>query len=253
MVERWHALWIWMGDPEKADPDLIPDFSTQIKRDGWARVWGHHITDANYELVVDNLMDRTHVQFMHPLLFIGHDLPDNFERVQSVEVENDVIWDYHCEINTPHYPLLKALWPEAPDEGLESYFDVRWEAPGNMLLDSGTVVIGTDRKEGAHQPMANLITPQDENSTHYFWSQARSKNVDNPEVDEKVKMGVTNTFRNEDGKIVADAAANMAAMGSSDLMELKPVLLVTDSSAIRARRILAAKIKAEQEEMAANA
>ncbi|MFK7831167.1 MAG: Rieske 2Fe-2S domain-containing protein [Congregibacter sp.] len=247
LEEKWQALWIWMGDPAKADPDLIPDFSMQVEREGWSVVRGHHVTNAHYELVVDNLMDRTHVQFMHPLLQHQGELPDNFETVQSMEQQGDLIWDYHAELNQPPYPLLAALWPDAPKEGIESYFDVRWEAPGNMLLNSGTVIMGTNRQEGAHQPMANLITPVDENSTHYFWSQARDKNINNPEIDEKIKMGVGHTFQNEDGLIVADCAANM---GSQDLLAHSPVLLASDVSAIRARRILKRLIDEELAELA---
>ncbi|MFK7734004.1 MAG: hypothetical protein AB8B48_20455, partial [Pseudomonadales bacterium] len=103
------------------------------------------------------------------------------------------------------------------------------------------------RQEGAHQPMANLITPEDESNTHYFWSQSRDKNIDNPEIDEKIKMGVGHTFKNEDGLIVADCAANMQ---STDLLSHNPVLLSTDASAIRARRILKRLIDEEQAELA---
>lgn len=245
--EKWQALWIWMGDPAKADADLIPDFSMQVEGEGRSVVRGHHVTEAHYELVVDNLMDRTHVQFMHPLLKYQGEVPDNFKTVQGMEQKGDMIWDYHSDQNHPPYALLAPLWPEAPSEGLESYFDVRWEAPGNMLLNSGTVVMGTNREEGAHQPMANLITPEDENNTHYFWSQSRDKNIDNPEIDEKIRMGVGHTFQNEDGLIVADCAANMQ---SEDLLAHNPVLLSTDASAIRARRILKRMIDEEQAELA---
>lgn len=250
LVERWHALWIWMGDPDKIDEDLIPDFSTTVEREGWAVVRGHHETHGNYQLVVDNLMDRTHVQFMHPLLKFQGEISPDFKRNQSLEQIGNIVWDYHEELSSPHYALLKPLWPEAP-EVIDNYLDVRWEPPGNMLLDSGTVEPGTDRKVGAHMPMANLITPVDENSTHYFWAQARDQNTTNPEMNEKIKMGVAHTFKNEDGAVVADCAQNMISMGlenPNDLMELNPVLLKTDGAAVRARRILASLIEAEAAE-----
>lgn len=249
IVERWAAIWIWMGDPAKADPDRIPDFSMQMEKEGWAVVRGHHETSAPYELVVDNLLDRTHVDFLHPLLQKLKDLPDNFERIQSVEQIGDMVWDYHCEINAPHYPLLAALWPDAP-ELTESYFDVRWEAPCNMLLNSGTVEVGTNRKVGAHMPMANLITPADEQSTHYFWSMARDQNIVRAEMNEMIKAGVAHTFANEDGEMVA---ACRELMGTDDLMKLNPVMLPGDAGAIRARRILRSMIAAEQAEEAAAA
>lgn len=246
IVARDNALWIWMGDAEKADPELIPDFSMIKAREGWDVVRGHHITEAHYELVMDNLMDRTHVQFLHPLLKLIGEQPENFQRIQSVEQVGNMIWDYHGEVNCTKYPLLDALWPDAP-EILENYFDVRWEAPANMLLNAGTVEVGTNREVGVHLPMSNLLTPADETSTHYFWSQARDKNINREDMDEMIKAGVAHTFKNEDGEMVADC---MEQMGTSDLMRLNPVMLPGDASSIRARRILGSMIAAEQAELA---
>ncbi|MFK7919103.1 MAG: Rieske 2Fe-2S domain-containing protein [Ilumatobacter sp.] len=243
LVERWQALWIWMGDQDKADPDMIPDFSMVEPGEGVGWVNGSHEVAANYMLVVDNLLDRSHVQFMHPLLIHGGAAVEGYEDVQSCEQIGDMIWDYHHELNCPKYTLLSALWPEAP-ELTENYFDVRWEAPGNMLLDSGTVEMGSDRQVGAKTPMANLVTPADEHNSHYFWSQQRNMQVDTPGIDEKIKGGVSHTFKNEDGAIVA---ACEELMGGAELMDLNPVFLPGDAASIRARRIMAEKIAAEAE------
>jgi len=86
LVERWQALWIWMGDQDKADPDLIPDFSMVEPEEGFGWVNGSHEVAAHYELVVDNLLDRSHVQFMHPLLIHnGAEIEPTYEDVQLVE------------------------------------------------------------------------------------------------------------------------------------------------------------------------
>lgn len=243
LVERWQALWIWMGDQDKADPDLIPDFSMVEPREGWGWVNGWHEVEADYQLLVDNLLDRSHVQFMHPLLIHGGAAIEGYEDVQSCEQIGDLIWDYHYELNCPKYTLLGALWPDAP-ELTENYFDVRWEAPGNMLLNAGTTEMGSNREIGTHTPMANLVTPADENHSYYFWSQLRDKQVDVPGIDEKIIGGVGHTFKNEDGAMVA---ACQELMGGKDLLDLNPVFLPGDTASIRARRIMADKIAAEQE------
>ena len=68
LVERHSLIWIWMGEPEKANLDRIPDFSildpdrdeeTQISRRDWIRM------EASYELITDNLLDLSHVSFLH--------------------------------------------------------------------------------------------------------------------------------------------------------------------------------------------
>ncbi len=115
LVERWHALWIWMGDAAKADPARIPDFLMTEPREGRSVVYGYHETEANHQLVIDNLLDRSHVQCMHPHLWAGPNLPPDYKDVRSMEVKGDVIWDYHCQLNSPKFPLMAALWPDAPE------------------------------------------------------------------------------------------------------------------------------------------
>ena len=246
--ERWGIMFIWMGKPEKADPALIPDFSMTEERPGYRTVSGFHKLDAHYELAVDNLMDRTHVQFLHPLLDLGTEFRDDFQRVYSTEQNGDEIWDYHCEINAPRMPITALLWPEAP-EVMEYYFDVRWNAPSHMLLDAGSVAPNTNRQVGSRTPGANMVTPIDEKSCYYFWNNCRNMNIDNEEIDAGLKNGITNTFANEDGRMVAWCQEMMD--GETDLLAMKPLLLVTDEAAVRARRIIASKLNEEAEEEAA--
>ena len=63
-VERYRYVWVWLGDMTLADPDLIPDMS-QMDSPEWA---GDGLTihaQCNYQLVLDNLMDLTHEEFVH--------------------------------------------------------------------------------------------------------------------------------------------------------------------------------------------
>ena len=63
-VERHSLLWLWWGNSEEADESLIPDFSclTSAK---YRTLHGTIVTHAHYELVTDNLMDLSHVAFVH--------------------------------------------------------------------------------------------------------------------------------------------------------------------------------------------
>ena len=62
IVHRHRALWFWPGESEKADPALIPDFAF-VDRPGMRRSRLH--IRCHYELLTDNLMDLTHVEFLH--------------------------------------------------------------------------------------------------------------------------------------------------------------------------------------------
>ena len=67
LVEHGMWLWIWPGDPDKADPALLPD----LEEIGYA---GHGSTpvplffrevSCRYQLLNDNLLDLTHLAFLH--------------------------------------------------------------------------------------------------------------------------------------------------------------------------------------------
>jgi phenylpropionate dioxygenase-like ring-hydroxylating dioxygenase large terminal subunit len=65
VIEKNHWIWVWMGDPAKADPAKIEDFHW-MDDPAW-RFGGSYLhVDANYLLVVENLLDTTHLPFLHP-------------------------------------------------------------------------------------------------------------------------------------------------------------------------------------------
>src|SRR3546814_17994468 len=70
VMECYGLAWIWMGDADQAHEDRLPDFGPFITDDGFAFARGNLKVAANYQLVVDNLLELTHGQFLHPAF--GH-------------------------------------------------------------------------------------------------------------------------------------------------------------------------------------
>src|SRR5439155_1681840 len=65
LVERYRWLWIWMGDPERADPALIPNWWWADDRE-WAFTQPEQIfVRCNYQLIADNVLDVTHLAYVH--------------------------------------------------------------------------------------------------------------------------------------------------------------------------------------------
>ena len=64
VVEKHRFIWVWMGEPERADPALVPDLHWN---DDPAWVGDGKVIHAkcDYRLVVDNLMDLTHETYVH--------------------------------------------------------------------------------------------------------------------------------------------------------------------------------------------
>jgi vanillate O-demethylase monooxygenase subunit len=64
VAERHRLVWIWIGDAERADPALIPDFWPCSHPD-WTFDGGYNRIECDYRLLVDNLMDLTHETYVH--------------------------------------------------------------------------------------------------------------------------------------------------------------------------------------------
>lgn len=70
IVEQHRWVWIWMGDPENADPSLIPD-TQWLDHPEWRSLDGYIHYDVNYLLICDNLLDFSHLPFVHPTTLGG--------------------------------------------------------------------------------------------------------------------------------------------------------------------------------------
>ena len=69
VVQRWGWIWIWMGDPALADEDLIIDIP-QLRTKEWAVCAGELLHfKGNYTLMTDNLLDPSHVSYVHRSTF----------------------------------------------------------------------------------------------------------------------------------------------------------------------------------------
>lgn len=62
--EKYGWVWIWMGEADAADEALIPDFS-KLTDPAFAAVGKTNHVRASYRLLIDNLLDLSHVGFVH--------------------------------------------------------------------------------------------------------------------------------------------------------------------------------------------
>lgn len=239
-AERYGMVWLWMGEVERADEALIPDLPV-FEDDRFSWVYGQLHVDANYELVIDNLLDLSHVEFLHPFLAS----PGNAERtVFRAEQNGDLVNAYYDVKGEPITALFRLLW-EGDDERGDIHAYMHWQAPSNLYLDTGMSPEGEDSWSGALIPTVHLLSPESEDSTHYFWAAGRNRLHGDEQISGMLHFGTQNAFENEDEPMIR---AVRSRMRSNDLFAHKPALLPIDEAAVRARRVLRKMIDAEQAE-----
>jgi phenylpropionate dioxygenase-like ring-hydroxylating dioxygenase large terminal subunit len=69
VVERYGIVWLWWGDAAAADERLVPDIPFLARDGGTGATFSTLRYSAPQELVVENLLDLTHVDFIHGAVF----------------------------------------------------------------------------------------------------------------------------------------------------------------------------------------
>ena len=246
-AERWRWVWVWMGDPAQADPDLIPDLWMNEHPD-WAVSEGELIRVAgHYQLVVDNLMDGSHVSFVHQSTLGTDDVAD----VPVVTSrEGDQVRMVRWILDRPAAPIYAALG------GFTDNVD-RWQIitatpPSFVLVDMGSAVTGTgapegDRSQGIELRSFNLITPETEASCFYFYTHVRNFSIDDAAVTTKVADGFRVAFL-EDADVIGDVQK-----GNERFPDRLLVDAAFDKAPLMARRVVDRLIAEEQRHHDGNA
>lgn len=236
VVERHRYVWIWMGEKEKADPALIPDFHHNDDP-GWAAVGACLHVDANYLLLVENLIDLSHVAFVHAST-IGStedtkaDL--KFERDDNlVRVVRDA-----PGISCPPSMSRLGFAPVVDQKKI-----ITFTPASNIWIDIPTR--DAVPVEGRNEPMQrrvmilNAITPETEGSCHYFWVNARDFEIESAERSAFFLKNVTVAF-NEDKDILEAQQRNI------ELDDDAPTVNVhADWGGVQARRLMDQLIREE--------
>lgn len=245
--ERDGILWIWMGEASAADPDLIHRFP-QVTDGRYRTVFGYMNVEASYQLVNDNLLDLSHAPFVHPIFQSGVEPPaDMPPPIEEFGQEDNLIWSRLLRRNVPCHPFAAMFDDRA---WVDNWVDTYWRAPSLIQLDVGTRAPGAapDEASDVETPSLHLLTPESEGSTHYFWTMARNVRLDDEALSAAVQTGIVQAFAEEDKPIIE---MQQRELGGADLMAFKPVLLQTDTAAVRARRVIQDMLAAEARSMAA--
>lgn len=239
VTEADGLVWIWMGKPELAT--LNPPAFPFLIRAGTKTLSGYLHVKANYELVTDNLMDLSHVEFLHP--FIGQE-GSSAGIIFRAEQDGNRVAALHTMPDQPNTELFKLVLGDDVGQ-IDGYANTYWEAPANLYLETGATSRDVDAGRKAVMPQVHLLTPETDTSTHYFWAVSRDRAVDDEQLDQMLSAGLANAFAYEDEPMIQ---AVQQRMRGRPLFELSPALLPMDEAAVRARRVLARLIAAEQSE-----
>lgn len=172
VVEKHSWVWIWMGDPAAADEALVPP---AVGLDNADYILGHGQLDyaAEARLINDNLLDFSHLTFVHAQSFqsdaeFAHVLP------RIAPLDRGIRYTRWIE-NTRGCSARKTPEP------MDNYMQYDFLLPGILLMATGVFPLGTARACGENPPDMTLaksnvtftsqaVTPMTDKTSRYFFS-----------------------------------------------------------------------------------
>jgi len=223
-------LWIWMGDPALAE-DIVPSAYDWSVDGSHAIGMGYIHGLAHYELMTDNIMDLSHIEFLHPLL--------GSEAVSKAKVDvtahgEQIVATRRMTDETLSEPLARTYRTDG--ERVNRELRVEWRAPALMELTVTVEPLQPSAAPPRGSRTLHLFTPETDRSTHYFYVCGMDKDTTPPEIAVGFRQALERVFLNED-KPMIDAQQATIGFGA-DIMDLKPAMLAIDKAPVMVRRQL---------------
>ncbi len=235
VVERDGWIWIWTGDPTRADEARVPD-THWMTDPGWVTVTHSFDFACRAELIHDNLLDLTHESFIHTST-VGDDYI--YKHGLTVVVDGDVVSADRLMPGVVAPPLYARTMR---CEGLYDRFHcTEFHAPSFHVLHSGITGAGRPREEGYLIKVLNGITPIDAHRSHYFYAFARNFGVDQQWATDELVEGLRVVLQEDaDALALQEIGLQSRPPGESD------VLIAQDAGVAKARKVMARLLAAER-------
>lgn len=181
VVERNNWIWVWMGEVSKADPALIP-FSVGYEDPAWKLRPAHIEVQTHYRLEIANLMDLSHLSYVHGATFGGTDAYKDVRGNHKILARgvNNAFWLR----KVPAPAFAQHLFPQ--DLLFDLYFDVQFSLPCNFIMRFQAWSAGRNTEGPSDGSLlldtwtCQAVTPRDADSVDYYYSWGPSVETDSP-------------------------------------------------------------------------
>lgn len=237
LVEIWDWIWIWPGDPAKADPALIPDHHELGLTDPSLHAYSGLTLaiESNYLHASENLSDATHISFLHHgFVDTGNVAAHPFREIVAedriITVRNFV--DEHVH---PYAKISYGLNCDTVDRELT----LTAIAPSVTVVNEKYSEKGVDNPRELIVRLVVTVTPASRNSCYQFVAATRTLPTETGPLLEGLFA-----FLNEDVVALGDVQRLFDSLDPADRVE---VSVRSDNPQLRMRRIIEKMIRKERE------
>jgi vanillate O-demethylase monooxygenase subunit len=238
LVERGLWAWIWPGDPARADEALLPtleEIGFSQDPDFYARPFYHYDVPGRYQLLNDNLLDLTHLGYLHAST-IGTNDDAATPEVRDVDARR-LSSRRHMQ-DTPPAPLITRRFGVTENvdrlSGMDFFFPGFHAGISETRLRSDGTAPG---REVVSSRVWHAVTPAQRTTTNYFFAMGSKDRQGIEDLVDLLRPVIA-----EDAFATEQIEKMVATFGPELPTEL---LLKSDTTAVQGRRILQALMTAE--------
>ena len=238
LVEMGPVIWIWMGEASEADSATIPDMP--MLGEGWKTSEDYMDLKASYVYLHENLLDLTHLSFLHAKTF---GTPDYARADYDVEITDERMLLRRFVVPT----TLPPVW--AKPTGLHGPTSARittsdFVSPALHIVHAQfyDTELAEDQRPDQGIKTAHIPTPATETETHYFVVHGRNFALGEDEVTDFMHEQLMAAFNEDVVGLQAQGELILAEAGE----EYFEISLKSDSASVAMRRYLKRRADAEQ-------
>ena len=240
IAEKWGLVWIWMGDSDLADESKIYQIDNFDNEDWGTTTGGTLEINCNYLWLTDNLLDPSHVAWVHRSSFSA---PGAEDTPLQQQVLDDGVVISRWILDQPPPPYYAPLVKFAGHCDRLQHYEARIPSTcinRSIFTPVGTGGEGREVDDKAYLMISyNFMTPIDNDRTTYYWFQHYNTDIHDQAIATRLNEGAMMAF-NEDREILEAVHRGMAAKTTPNLD------LGIDSGSLRFRKLLSKAISEEQ-------
>ncbi len=240
-----HNKWVfvWIGNPVRADTTMLPNNYSNNDQ-GWHYKPGYMHYDTPYLLICDNLLDFSHLSYVHEKTLGGS--PAIAQARPQIEpiTEHDHPGQRGLRITRrvpdvpppPYYHKIQKL-----SGYIDRWFIYDFLFPATLLMQSGGRPVSDaegDMTNAVQLHSCQTLTPETETSTHYFFQQSHQSGKGDDSVTNGIYNSLVMAF-NEDRDMIGAQYRNL----NSDAAMLP---LWMDAALVQWRKMLEQAVASER-------
>ncbi len=239
VVEKPPFVWIWTGDPARADVAKVPVYPW-LNDARWVYAMDHLRINCNYMALKENVLDLTHFAYAHRSSF---EMDDDYGAPPRCSNEHGRVTFRQDYLNKP-LPPFYGDHCGLGRKPVDRYDEGTCFSPAEHVFTAR--IVNRDPAPGEREEyfvrFHHMTTPESPSAHHYWWVMARDHGLGD---DARAWMTAVITAGFEEDRVILEAIQQRLD-DCEDPSRLREVSVLADTAGLQARRQLEALLARER-------